>query len=324
MDAVPDPYAIVGDKEGAPAATGWGAPSPASGGFSLFGALPAETRTPKASDKKNEDKVGEKRTAEEEAEKDKPKKAKGIEDVAGTLKKVLKMLKQESSMELSTKFASTCSILKKCLNEGATKQEENLLVSCLASAVGPSSQRLDSQEYQGPLMDVLEAAAKQGSDIFSEKAIYQIGLWRVQGSTYLILNIAFEEWEPFAIECDFLKQQVSEWCDTTEGPAMTDKRWPELSSQALASVYARSDMRATDALKNISELFEVACMKLEPKVDTNLQRDLKEMSTTIKTCKYDPSKLIQTVNMGAMDSRGRPIVRELSDQMDDLEEMESY
>ena len=83
-------------------------------------------------------------------------------------------------------------------------------------------------------------------------------------------------------------------------------------------------MRSSTALKHINALFEKGTNALKPRVGPNIQRDLAEMNITLKACKYDPSKLVQTLALGAMDSRGRAQQRERAHELDDMEELPSF
>jgi len=322
---VPDPYSFVkakgADDEDAPVTTGWGA-LPAPSGFSMFSSLPAETKKKSETEKRGlSDPVDKEGDAKRKKVEEEPK---APADVAGAIRKCLRALKKED-LPIG-QYAPACGVLVKIVKEQATNEVDGLLVSCLASAIGKNGSFLDCSDHIGPLMGLLEASAERGAELFSPKAIYQIGLWRVQA----ISNLMEAETNDltFGKLCCQAKTQFESWAADKAGPASSDARWAEVARLCLEAAYARAEMRYTEAIKDIQALFELATTTVMPRFKASevlYRNEVKEMATTVKACKYDPSKLVLPVSLGALDSQRKgPLYREISDGLDQLEEFESF
>jgi len=54
------------------------------------------------------------------------------------------------------------------------------------------------------------------------------------------------------------------------------------------------------------------------------KKEIQEMATTVKTCKYDPEVMVQKFALGALGSNKQAISREIAGSLDDMEAPESY
>jgi len=176
-------------------------------------------------------------------------------------------------------------------------------------------------------MSLLATCADRGAEVFGSKGVHQIALWRIQGATNLMEASANEV--EFAHHCMLAATQFKLWATDEKSVASTDTRWPETSRLLLEAAYNRADMRGPEspALPKIRDLFEIALTTVYPRLkDVLYKKEIMEMATTVKACKYDPSTLVQSLGMGALDGNKRGAIhRELSDILtDDLEAPESF